>query len=185
MNKGWDIPHIRQVIVFFYPEHDNKNHRLENRNNDKTYLDYCYDTILVWKQKKQSVLENKLVGLYPLLPLMEQDEGETQEEIIEQTVKVINSVDDEGLRIDLLSIMSILAEEIYPSDLIKKFIGRDLIMRSALLREWVTEAQLDARMEEKIEMARKMLRRGLKLEYVAEDTKLSIEKIQQLAEEEQ
>jgi hypothetical protein len=37
-------------------------------------------------------------------------------------------------------------------------------------------------MEEKIEVARKMLRRGVKLEYIAEDTGLPMDKIQELAE---
>ena len=182
ISKNFGTPHIRQVVVFFYPEHDNKKHRLENRNDDKKYLDYCYDVIQVWKQKKQVVLENKLVGLYPLLPLMEQGEGETQDEIIKQAVSVINAVDDKGLSIDLLSVMAILAEEIYPSELIRKFIGRDLIMKSTLLREWVTEAQVDAVNEEKIEIAREMLCDNEPFEKIMKWTKLPLTTIQELAQ---
>jgi predicted transposase/invertase (TIGR01784 family) len=182
INKGWDIPRIKQVVVFFYPEHDNKRHRLENTLNNEIYMNYHYDVIQVWKQKKQIVIENKLVGLYPLLPLMEQNQNVIPEEIIEQAINVINKIDDVGLRIDLLSIMAILSEEIYPSELIKRFIGRELIMKSTLLREWVTEAQVDARAEEKIEIAKKMLKRGVRLEYVAEDTDLPLSTIQELAQ---
>jgi predicted transposase/invertase (TIGR01784 family) len=49
-------------------------------------------------------------------------------------------------------------------------------------RDIIDTAKEEGRMEEKIEVARKMLRRGVKLEYIAEDTGLTMNKIQELAE---
>ena len=69
--------------------------------------------------KKHPVIEKKLVGLYPILPLMEKSEDETDENILKDTISVIKTVDNESLQADLLAVTSILASERFTSDLVK------------------------------------------------------------------
>ena len=66
-------------------------------------------------------------------------------------------------------------------------ISKDQFERARLLsrRKFINDIESDrnvAKEEEKIEIARKLLSRGLKMEYIAEDTGLPITTIQELAQ---
>jgi len=63
-------PPILQAVFFFYPEHDNKNHRLTDTWGGLKTLEFTYRVIRVWEQPRQPVFDQQLIGLYPLLPLM-------------------------------------------------------------------------------------------------------------------
>ena len=70
-DKG--TPPIRQIVMFFYSEHENKNHRLTDYWGKTTMIEYTYRVIRVWEESRQYVIDNELVGLYPLLPLMKKE----------------------------------------------------------------------------------------------------------------
>ena len=55
-------------------------------------------------------------------------------------------------------------------------------MKSTLLREWVTEAQVEAVHEEKIEIAKEMLCDNEPFEKIMKWTKLPLNTIQELAQ---
>ena len=142
--KGLGLPSIRQAVIFLYPEHDNnKNYLTDNWNGEKT-LDYRYRAVQLWKMEKETVLDKKLAGLYPLLPLMKDKPGETAEQVLEKAVRAIETVDDLALRADLLVTVSILAEKKYTAVLIGKFIRREMLMESQLLKEWTAEERKEA-----------------------------------------
>ena len=111
---------------------------------EKKTLEFEYDAVRVWKMKKAPVIEKKLVGLYPLLPLMEQELNETPDIIMENTVKTIETVAEAHLRADLLAVVSILAGEKYSSELVKKYVRREMLMSSPIFAEWVKEEREEA-----------------------------------------
>ena len=41
-----------------------------------------YDVLRVWEMDKEFIIENKLMGLYSLLPLMKDDRKESDKELI-------------------------------------------------------------------------------------------------------
>ena len=171
MSTGRGIPSIKQVVVFFYPRDDNKVHRLEDKRNDHSNISYSYDVIKIWEMKKNYVIDNKLIGLYPLLPLMEVEPNETPDQIIEETVKIIETIESEALKGDVLAAMSILAVERYSSELIKKYVRREMLMNSPLFEEWVKEER-----DEAAKKARELATRDniievltQKFEFVSED----------------
>ena len=91
IEAGIGTPSIKQAVVYFYREHDNKQYLLEdNWGNEKT-LQFCYKVVKVWELNKDSIIKRNLKGLYPLLPLMERYHEETDEEIIQKTIETINS----------------------------------------------------------------------------------------------
>ena len=81
ISTGRGIPAIRQVVVFFYPKDDNKEHELVDKDASDSNISFKYEVIRVWELKKHYIIDNELIGLYSLLPLMEIEEDETDEEI--------------------------------------------------------------------------------------------------------
>ena len=65
------MPHISQTVIFFYYEDDNKNRLLTDKEDGIITLHYTYNVIRIWEKPRQEVIEQKLVGLYTLLPLMQ------------------------------------------------------------------------------------------------------------------
>ena len=119
IQKHMGTPSIKQAVIYFFKEHDNKRYDLSDRWGLEETLKFSYRSIKVWEMKKCPVIEKKLVGLYPILPLMEKSEDETDENILKDTISVIKTVDNEALQADLLAVTSILASERFTSDLVK------------------------------------------------------------------
>lgn len=147
IQKHMGTPSIKQAVIYFFKEHDNKRYDLSDRWGSEETLKFSYRSIKVWEMKKCPVIEKKLVGLYPILPLMEKNEDETDENILKDTISVIKTVDNESLQADLLAVTSILASERFTSDLVKKYIRREMLMDSPLFHEWVEEERKEAAKE--------------------------------------
>ena len=94
--------------------------------------------------EKDPVIKKKLIGLYPLLPLMERNNNETDDGLMEETITTIKTVENEALQADLLAVTSILAGERFSNELVKKYIRRDMLMSSPLFNEWVEEERKEA-----------------------------------------
>lgn len=139
ISKGLATPSIKQVVIFFYPQHDNKKNYLEDTWQERKTLAFEYEVIKVWEMDRDPVLQKKLLGLYPLLPLMERGPGETPDQAIEAAVNIIQTVEEEALKADLLAVMSILAGERFSSKLVRKYVRREMLMKSTLFKEWVEE----------------------------------------------
>jgi len=137
-------PEIKQCVVLFYPEHDNEEHSLINKWGDDGELQYSYRVIKVWEMDKNPVIENRLIGLYPLIPLMRTHKGQSSEELIDLTVKTIETIEDEGTKNNVYAVFSILAGEKHSNDLIKKYVRREMLMKSTLFDEWVKEEREEA-----------------------------------------
>lgn len=144
IGKAIGIPSIKQVVVFFYPKDDNKVHQLKDERSDDSNISFSYDVIKIWEIKKDYIIDNKLIGLYSLLPLMRIEQGETDEEIIAKSVKIIETINDATLRSDSLAAMSIMSTIKYSSTLIKKYVRREMLMSSPLFEEWVEEERKEA-----------------------------------------
>lgn len=154
MSTGRGIPSIKQVVVFFYPKDDNKLHVLEDNRDDESKISYSYDVVKIWQMRKDYVISNKLIGLYSLLPLMEAKQDETPDQILEETVGVIDTIENQALKGDVLAAMSILAGEIYSSELIKKYVRRDMLMNSPLFEEWIKEERDEAAIKATMEITK-------------------------------
>lgn len=141
---GLGTPCIKQAVIYFYKEHDNKQYRLEDKWDDDKTLDFSYKAIKVWEIKKNAIIERKLKSIYPLMPLMEREEEETDDAIIEKTVETIKTVENAALQADLLAVMSILAGEAFASELVKKYVRREMLMNSPIYNEWVEEERKES-----------------------------------------
>ncbi len=86
----------------------------------------------------------KLLGLYPLLPLMKGDKRETPKEVLKKCISVVQEVEDKSLQLDLLAVMAIMAGGKYSSQLVLSMIGREMIMESPIFQEWVKEERTEA-----------------------------------------
>lgn len=149
-----NTPSILQTVFFFYPEHDNQNHRLTDYWGELRTLEFTYRVIRVWEHPRQTVIDQELIGLYPLLPLMKGKTEEEPRQILQETFEVINKVKDKALRQDLLVVMGILAGGKYAAELVYSLIRREMVMESPIYQEWVKEERIEAEARGKIEKAR-------------------------------
>lgn len=143
MEIGLGMPSIKQAVIYFYKEHDNKKHFLVDGWDSEETLRYSYKAIRIWEIEKDIVINNKLEGLYPLLPLMDRC-SETDEYIIQKTVEIIKNVEIESFRADLLAVMTILSGDKFTSELIRKYVRREMLMSSPIYNEWVEEERIEA-----------------------------------------
>ena len=144
IEKNLGTPSIKQAVIFFYEKHDNKKYSLSDNWNDEETLKFSFKAIKVWEIDKNSVINKNLIGLYPLLPLMKKEKEETNDDIIVNTISIIKAVQNDALQADLLAVMSILAEEKFTRELIRKYIRRDMLMKSLLFSEWIEEERQEA-----------------------------------------
>ena len=118
---GLGMPSVKQAVIYFYKQHDNKQNRLVDEWEGEQTLDYSYKAIKIWEIASDQVINNQLEGLYPLIPLMDSG-ADTEEEIIEKTVEVIKKVETESFKADLLAVMTILAGDKFSSELVTKYV---------------------------------------------------------------
>jgi len=178
--KYRELPPISQTVIMFFEKHDNKVHSLQDNYFEGQGLNYGYRVLKVWEIDPQDILSRKLTGLYPLLPIAKHGEGESGEQIITDSIDAIYTVEDAALRVDLLAVMSILAGEKYSKELVKKYIGREQLMESALFQEWVEEFVIEGKQEQKLEMAKRLLLRGMPCDEIIEITDLTMEEIENI-----
>ena len=168
LNEGKGTPHIHQVVIFFFPQDDNKNHHLNDSIGEEISVNFTYQVIRVWEQDRQLIIDQKLLGLYPLLPLMKSQKDEDAERSLQESIKVIREIQDISLQEDLLAVMAILANGKYSAELINSMIRREMIMESAIFQEWSREAREEGiakgKAEGKAEDICKILNRNLGLE---------------------
>lgn len=108
-------------------------------------LEYNYKVIRVWQESRKTVIDNELIGLYPLLPLMKGDqEKEEPRQVLEESIAVVSKVRDESLQMDLLAALAIMAGGKYKGELIHSLIRRETIMESPIYQEWVKEERAEA-----------------------------------------
>ncbi|MCL5779536.1 MAG: hypothetical protein M1119_01015 [Firmicutes bacterium] len=132
------------MVVFFFQDDDNGLHRLRDRW-DGGLLEYSYTVIRVWDERRQPVIARRLVGLYPLLPMMRgEDDDETPEQAMRESMAAVQEIEDEALQLDLLAVMAILAGGKYPSKVVLSMIRREMVMESPIFQEWVKEERAEA-----------------------------------------
>ncbi len=144
LSNGLGAPSICQIALFIFPGNENKENCLIDQWDKREGIKYYYRGLLAWELDKEPILQKKLIALYPLLPLMKEEPGEKPEQIMERTIKAIEEVEDVPLRSDLYVAVSILAERRYTATLIRKFIRREMLMESELLKEWTAEERKEA-----------------------------------------
>lgn len=184
LRRNKETPPISQTVILFFEKHDNKLHSLRDNRFEDQALDYRYKVVKVWEIDVNEILERKLIGLYPLLPLARHEKDENEELILSDAIQAIQTVEDDGLKSDLLSAMSILAGEKYSKEFVKKYVRREQLMESALFQEWVAEfvdeAEEKAEERKALDVAKELLKRKMQLSDISEITKLPIEKIKKL-----
>ena len=86
--------------------------------------------------------------------LTEMKPDKTPDEIIEETVKIIDTIENEALKSDILVAMSIFAMERYSGGLVRKYVRREMLMDSPLFEEWIKEERDEAAIKATMETTR-------------------------------
>ena len=114
-------------------------------------MHFTYEIIRIWEKPRQEVIEQKLVGLYPLLPLMQGEPSEQSETVLRQSIETIQTVQEPALQKDLLAVMGILAGGKYTAEFVFSLIRREMLMESPVYQQWIKEEREEAKAEGRIE----------------------------------
>ena len=79
---GLGTPCIKQAVIYFYQEHDNKQYSLNDKWDEDKTLDFSYKAVKVWELNKNTIIDKKLKSLYPLIPLMKRQGNESDDDIM-------------------------------------------------------------------------------------------------------
>ena len=150
-------PSILQVVIFFYPEHDNNNNLLTDIQGEITLVHYTYKVIRVWEYFGQDIIDQKLIGLYPLLPLMKGEPGESAKEVLMKSVAEIGKVEDGALQKDLLAVLAIMAGKKHSLDFVKSLIRREMLMESPIYQYWFAEEVAEAEARAKVKNSQEII----------------------------
>jgi len=175
---GLGMPSVKQAVIYFYKEHDNREYLLSDKWDGIETLKYSFKAIRIWEIESNIIIRNKLEGLYPLIPLMNSGD-ETEEEIIEKTIDVIKNVETETFKADLLAVMTILAGEKFTKELIKKYIRREMLMSSPIYNEWVEEERKETAYKTSLKVTKSKILGALeiKFDFIPRSIKVNIEQI--------
>lgn len=143
-SKCMEVVPIRQVVIYFSENDETTDNKIIDNEFNDSRINYSYDVIRVWEMDKGPIINNKLYGLYSLLPLMKDDRMPTNsEEVLKEAVELTSQIEDKALGADILAAMSFIAEVKFSKDIISKFIRREMLMTSELWKEWAEEERKD------------------------------------------
>jgi len=113
---------------------------------DLKSLRHEYKVIKLWEVEAVKILEKKIKGLYPLLPLMKTDKS--GEEIISEAAELIEKeVEDIEHKADAYVALRIFSAINFPSSLVNKILKRrDIMVQSAAYQEILQEGEMRGEM---------------------------------------
>jgi len=135
--NGQGTPPIHQAAVFFLSEHDQQLQRMEDDE-----IHYQYRVVRLWEISREAILSQGLTGLYPLLPLMRDMAGDTPDAVMKQALDGIGAaamLTDAALTQDLIAILGIIGGEKYGPAVVRRYIGREMLMQSEVYKEWIAD----------------------------------------------
>lgn len=148
LSTNKDLVPMKQVVIYFSKEHEITDSKIIDSLFIGSNIDYEYDVLRAWEIDKAFILENKLIGLYALLPLMKDERKKDNREIVlKESVKIASEIKDKALSKDILTAMSFLSEVEYSKEMITGIIRREMLMGSPLYDEWAKEERKQARLE--------------------------------------
>ncbi len=134
--QNMDTPLIKQILIVLYEKDKNMKHTLRNEWDDKGKLIYKYHVIHAWEMDRDTIIQEGLVGLYPLMAVMKAKNNETVEDLMAAATAAIGSIEDKAMRCEVLAVFSILGSGLHSESLIKKYVRSEDVMDSAVFQEW-------------------------------------------------
>ena len=115
--------------------------KTEIKVRDLRSLRHEYKVIKLWEVEAEEILEKKIKGLYPLLPLMKTDKS--GEEIISEAARLIEKeVEDIEHKADAYVALRIFSAISFPTALVNKILKRrDIMIQSAAYQEILQEGE--------------------------------------------
>lgn len=160
-----------QVVIYLKPTTSELAYQtsfsLENTNHN-------FQVIRLWEQPASLFLQ------YPgLLPFATLGQSESPAETLRQVTEIVDQIEDESTKSNLMAASAILAGLRLEQDMIYQLVRRDIMQESAIYRS----IQKDAEVRKQREIAANSLREGLPIATVARITGLSIEELQQIQQQ--
>ncbi|MBU5270310.1 hypothetical protein [Clostridium cochlearium] len=180
LSTNRDLLPMKQVVIYFSKEQETTDNKIIDDLFDNSNIHYKYDVLRAWDMDKKFVLENELIGLYALLPLMEDERKKINKEIVlKESVKIASEVKDEALSKDILAAMSFLSEVEYSKEMITNIIRREMLMGSPLYEEWAMEERKEAELKTKKSILKEKLIKLLSAKFgiIDDETVKKIESI--------
>ncbi|MDR1641089.1 MAG: hypothetical protein LBT59_15465, partial [Clostridiales bacterium] len=97
---------LYQTAVLFSPRFD------YTKSPYYIWDDFIYKIVKLWEIDPQKIIDAKLVGLYPLIPLMDNKQSASTPDLVHLSVDAIVTVNNERWQKKMLKIMSFMTENV-------------------------------------------------------------------------
>lgn len=151
---------VYQVVVYLNPDDRGRNvvDSFETSMNGKRIIRFNYEVLKVWEIDLNMIVDNDLYGLFPIIPLIEQDLSDDRAYLKKCFDLVDNiDIDDDTLKADMSICTGVLAGLKYPKDLIKSLMKVDIMRESVIYQDILNEG-IEMGMEKGLETG---MERGL------------------------
>jgi len=175
-----------QVVVYIGKDNANMKNSLSYDFGEQNTLDYRYRIINVGDIKYTDVVETDYYDMYSLLPLMDKNRRKEEgEKYLERCVEAIKDIPlDINKKKDIAFKAEILSGIVYKREVIEKVFSEVIKMfrieESETYKMIIEKGIEKGAKEEKITIAKKLLKEGMDIDRIAEITELSKEEIKKL-----
>ena len=108
----------------------------------------CFEVIALWEADAAVVLEQDLVGLYPLLPLMRWEGAEPAAILQRSQDLILERIGPREACADAYVALRVLSGMVYPPELVRQLLQRrELMLESPVYREIMEEGREEGREE--------------------------------------
>ncbi|ETO39558.1 Rpn family recombination-promoting nuclease/putative transposase [Thermoanaerobacterium aotearoense] len=175
-----------QIVIYIGKDNANMKSSLNYDFGEQNILDYKYRTINVGDIKYTDVLKTDYYDLYSLLPLMDKNRRKEEgEKYLERCVEAIKDIPlDINKKKDIAFKAEILSGIVFKKEVIERVFSE--VMKMFRIEESETYKMIIEKgiekgaKEEKISIAKKLLKEGMDIDRIAEITELPKDEIKKL-----
>ncbi|MDK2805151.1 MAG: hypothetical protein PWR08_523 [Thermoanaerobacterium sp.] len=179
-----------QIVVYIGKDNVNMKNSLNYDFGEQNTLDYRYRIINVGEIKFTDVLKTDYYDLYSLLPLMDQNRRKEEgEKYLERCVEAIKDIPlDINKKKDIAFKAEILSGIVYKKEVIEKAFMEVIRMfrieesetYKMIIEKGMQKGIEKGAQQEKIAIARKLLKEGMDIDKVADITELNKDEVKKL-----
>ncbi len=161
-----------QVVVYLRETQSPEVCRTVWHHNNTTHQ---YRVIRIWEQSTAPFL--KYPGLWAYAALTDTSD---REGVLRDVAAKIETLEDQTQQSNLTAITAVISGLQLDKNLIQRILRRDIMKESVIYQEWEAENKERGKIEERKNIALKMIQEGATLDFIARVTGFSIDQIHDL-----
>ncbi|MBE3578977.1 MAG: Rpn family recombination-promoting nuclease/putative transposase [Caldanaerobacter subterraneus] len=175
-----------QIVIYIGKDDLNMVNKIDFDFGKENFLSYRYKIIDVGEIKFSEITQTNYYELFTLLPLMDKERRQKEKEAyLKECVEAIRNIPLAAVeKREIAARAKMLAELVYKKDIVDRMFAEVIRMlrleESETYRKLIEKGKKEGEKEGKLAVAKKLLKKGMNIDEIAEITELSKEEIKKL-----